>query len=59
MTATQLARATSAEIRRVVKRAGAYAEAGHRAAATAELRDLEWRLIRLYAVTGHAWEGDQ
>ncbi len=59
MTGNQLARATSAEIRRVVKRAGAYAEAGHRAAATAELHDLKRQLIRVYAVTAAEWEASR
>ena len=59
MTDKQLATATSAEIRRAIKRAGRYAEAGHRTAATAELHDLKRRLIRMYAVTAAEWEAGQ
>ena len=56
MTDKQLATASSAEIRRTVKRAAKYAEQGHRTAATAELHDLKRHLIRMYAVTAAEWE---
>ena len=59
MTDKQLATATSAEIRRTVKRAAKYAEQGHRTAATAELHDLKRHLIRMYAVTAADWEASQ
>ena len=59
MTGKQLAAATSAEIRRAIKRAGRYAEAGHRTAATAELHDLKRHLIRMYAVTAADWEASR
>ena len=59
MTGKQLAAATSAEIRRTVKRAAKYAEQGHRTAAPAELHDLKRHLIRMYAVTAAEWEAGQ
>lgn len=59
VTDKQLAAATSAEIRRTVKRAAKYAEQGHRTAATAELHDLKRHLIRMYAVTAAEWEASQ
>ena len=59
MTDKQLATATSAEIRRAIKRAAKYAEAGHRTAATAELHDLKRHLIRMYAVTAADWEASR
>ena len=59
VTDKQLATATSAEIRRSVKRAAKYAETGYRTAATAELHDLKRHLIRMYAVTAAEWEAGQ
>lgn len=59
MTPAQLAKDTRADIRRAVKRAARYAEAGHRTAATAELYDLKRHLIRMYAVTAAEWETSQ
>ena len=59
MTGNQLATLTQAEIRRTIKRAAKYAEAGHRTAATAELHDLKRHLIRMYAVTAADWEASQ
>ena len=59
MTGNQLATLTQAEIRRTIKRAARYAEAGHRTAATAELYDLKRHLIRMYAVTAADWEASR
>ena len=59
MTDKQLATATSAEIRRSVKRAAKYAETGHRTAATAELHELRRHLLRAYAVAADEWEAGQ
>jgi len=59
MTPAQLAKDTRADIRRAVKRAAKYAEAGHRTAATAELHELKRHLLRAYAVAATEWEAGQ